>query len=340
MTTKKRAIDRQREGAITLEVGGDDDNSQVKEFLSTSNALYTITEQAIYKVLLADDVDPKRTNPDIPDQSQKIIPCGYNDPTVAKILLTAKYIFDEKNAEVRPPLGEFFEATIELTKDALELQKMISDLKKEISKNEDFVENTVQKPNGFSLPSITDLKTKVHNILIKADKAKDNIFLLYKIHFLPNEGNKPSPEKYSEAFKNLPNVDDEVLNIWEEKKKFLWLVRNARNSSEHPKDGQKVILNDFIMQPDGSIMPPLIEIEHEQTPFGLLPLIEFLDFLEKMIIDYSELAPVFIKQLLLISGEKNPLGVWVLEFPEGERRHPHVRFYKSIKMGDVERILG
>ena len=59
-----------------------------------------------------------------------------------------------------------------------------------------------------------------------------------------------------------------------------------------------------------------------------------------MIIDYSELSPVFIKQLLLISSEKNPLGEWVIEFPEKERRHPNVRFYRSINMGGTERILG
>jgi hypothetical protein len=131
MTARKNPIDRQREGAITLEVGGDDDNSRIREFLSTPNALYTITEQAVYKVLLADDIDPERTNPHIPNQSQKIIPAGYNDETVAKILLTTKYIFDEKNAQVDPRLGEFFEAVIDLTKDALELQRMILDLKHE-----------------------------------------------------------------------------------------------------------------------------------------------------------------------------------------------------------------
>lgn len=338
--TRKSAIDRQREGAVTLEVGGDDDNSQIKEFLSTSNALYTITDQAVYKVRLADDIDPKRTNPNAPNLSQKIIPAGYSDEVVGKILITAKYLFDERNATVEPLIGDFFEAAIELTNHVLELQKMVADLKKEISDKEACVANTDQKPNGFSLPSITDLTTKVHNILIKADKTKDGIVRLYKIYFLPNLEGKPKLHLYSEALGKLPNIDDEILNVWEEKRKFLDLIRNTRNGSEHPKPNQQVLLNDFTMQPDGSIVPPLIQIEHKDTPIGLLPLVEFIEFLEKMIIDYSELSPVFIKQLLLISGDKNPLGEWVTEFSKEERRHPHVRFYRSINVGGVEKILG
>ncbi|MAS87200.1 MAG: hypothetical protein CMH30_04390 [Micavibrio sp.] len=336
----KSAIDRQRESAITLEVGGDDDNSQIREFLSLSHALYTITDQAVYRVLLADDIDPDRTNPNIPNQSQKVIPFGYNDPVVAKTLLTAKYLFDKNNATADHLLDDFFETVIDLTKHALELQKMVAELKGEISEKEDFIANTKQKPNGYTVPAITDLKTKVHNILVKADKAKDAILKLYKIHFLPNEGDKPKLEKYTKALKDLSNIDDEVLKVWEEKKKFLDLIRNARNSSEHPKPNQQVLLNDFTMQSDGSVAPPLVQIEHKDTPIGLLPLVEFIEFLEKMIIDYSELSPVFIKQLLLINSEKNPLGEWVTEFPEKERRHPHVRFYRSINMGGTERILG
>jgi hypothetical protein len=337
---RKSALDRQRESAITLEVGGDDDNSQIREFLSLSHALFTITDLAVYRVLLADDIDPERTNPNIPNQSQKIIASGYNDPIVAKILLTAKYLFNENNTTSAPLLDEFFKAVIDLTKHVLELQKMVNELKDEISEKESFVKNTKQKPNGYSLPSITDLKTKVHNILVKTDKAKDAILMLYKIHFLPNEVNKPKLEKYTEALKKLSNIDDEVLKVWEEKKIFLDLIRNARNSSEHPKPNQQVLLNDFTMQADGLITPPLIQIEHKDTPISLLPLIEFIEFLERMIIDYSELSPVFIKQLLLISSENNPLGEWVTEFPEKERRHPKVRFYRSINMGGTERILG
>ena len=338
--TRKSAIDRQREGAITLVVGGDDDDSQIREFLSTSHALYTITDQAVYKVRLADDIDPKRTNPNTPNLSQKIIPAGYSDEVVGRILMTTKYLFDERNATVKPLIGDFFEATIELTNHVLELQKMVADLRKEIADKEAYITNAPQKPNGYSLPSITDLATKVHNILIKADKAKDGILRLYKIHFLPDFNGKPKLHLYGEALGKLPNIDDGVLNFWEEKKKFLDLVRNARNGSEHPKPNQQVLLNDFTMQADGSIVPPLIQIEHKDTPIGLLPLVEFIDFLEKMIIDYSELSPVFIRKLLLISGDKNPLGEWVAEFSEEERRHPHVRYYRSINMGGVERILG
>ncbi len=333
MDIAKTKIDRLRDGAITLKMG-----SNVKEFLSTSANRYAVTEQAIYKISLADEIDPERTNPDIPNCSQEVISAGYNDEVVGRILMTAKYLFDENKAEVSPVIGSFFEAVIELTNHVLELKKMISELKEEIVSKEKYIINTQQEPDTFMLPSITDLKIKVHNILVMADKAKDGILLLYKIHLLPDADERPKLHEYCEAIQKVPNIDNDALTSWEEKRKFLSLVRNTRNCSEHPKQGQRILLDDFTMRPDGSITAPIIQIEHEETPIGLHQLIKFMEFLERMIIDYAELSSAFIKSLSLMKN--NPFNEWVSEFPEEQRRHPHVRYYRSVNMGGTSHILG
>lgn len=336
--SKKLPIDKQRESAGTLMVGDDDDNSAIKELLSTTDALYAIKEKGVYKIRLADDIDPDRTNLNIPNLSQKVLSAGYDNEIVARILLTAKYLFDENNATVRPFIGNLFEGSLDLVKHVLELQEMISSLKDKISQKENIILQEKQKTNAFSLPSIPDLNTKLHNIFVRADKAKDGILSLYKLHLLPNADKKPKLSEYDNAIRKLPNIEPDFVSSWNESKKFFILIRNIRNSSEHPKNKQQVILSDFNMNSDGSINPPLVEIQHKDTLISLLPLVELLDFLQERIINYAEGTLVFIRCLVLL--DNNPFGQWVSVFPVEERRHPFVKYYRSINIGGTERILG
>ncbi len=52
----------------------------------------------------------------------------------------------------------------------------------------------------------------------------------------------------------------------------------------------------------------------------------------------AEASVVFIKLLTLLND--NPFGEWVDEFEVSERRHPLVRYYRSINMGGKPHILG
>ncbi len=335
--SKKLPIDKQRESAITLTVG-DEDNSAIKEFLATSNTLYVIKEKGIYKTQLADDIDPKRTNPKVPNLSQKVIAAGYDDEVIARVLLTAKYLFDENNAEIKPFVSALLEGSLELAKHIIEMQKMISNLKGEILQKESKLLQEEQEINSFSLPSIPTLKTDLHNIFMKADKAKDEILSLYRLQLFPNTDKKPKLSDYDIAINNIPNMDPGYVSSWNETKKFFLLIRNIRNSSEHPKEGQQVILKDFSMNSDGSINLPLVEIEHKETPIRLLPLVELLDFLQDMIVSYAESSLVLIRFAVLLNN--NPFGEWVSEFDIEDRRHPHVKYYRSINMGGKIHILG
>ncbi|MFC4234622.1 hypothetical protein ACFOY8_05230 [Thalassospira xianhensis] len=334
----KRQIDRQRESAITLKVGGKEDNSSIREFVSTSSALYTITELAVYAVRLADDIDPERSNPNIPNLSQKVVPAGYGDEVVGRVILTAKSLFDEKNATVGRQIGGYFEATIELANHILELRGMIGSLRQEISaKEQGFVEEQ-QQIHSYTIPSVTDLKTKIHNILVKVDKSKDATLKLYQEVFLPDRSSRPTLEEYDQVFREIPNMPTEYISAWEENRNFWSLVRNIRNCSEHPKKGYQILISDFQMHSNGEVTSPLIEVEHSKTPFGLLPVVEFVQFLEDMTLGYAELSHVFIKSVELL--DKKTFNERVSEVPEQNRRHPYVRFYRTIEIGGTERILG
>jgi len=335
---KKRPIDKQREAAITIIVGDDEDSSPIKDSLSTENVFYTIKEKGVYKVQFADDIDPERTNPNIPNLSQKVLSAGDDNEIVARILLTVKCLFDEKNATVNPFVGDLFEKSIELTRHVLELHEMISSLKEKIIQKEEAFDGREYKPNAFSLPSIPDLDKDLHNILVKADKARDSILSLYRLHFLPEVSQKPFLDKYEAAIQDKLSSEPEIKAGWDDTKKVLKLIRNIRNASEHRREGNQLKLKNFEMQPDGSVNSPILEIEHKDTPIESVSVIDFLDFIGNIILDNAEGSIVTIRCAALL--DKNPFNEQVGFLPLENRRHPLVRYCRAINLNGEMRILG
>ncbi|MEJ0084990.1 MAG: hypothetical protein WDO72_04880 [Pseudomonadota bacterium] len=333
----KRPIDIQRDAAITLQIGGND-KSPTREFLSTGNCLYIIKDTSVFKVQLADDIDPGRTNPAVPNLSQQILTAGYENEIVARILLTAKYLFDERNATVTPFVATLFENCIVLTRHLLELELLVRELADEILRKQAAFAEQPAAPNAFSLPSITGLDSKLHSVLTKADKAKDSILGICRLQFLPGAAGKGKLEDLHKAIEAAMQAEPDLFTAWTETSKYFSLIRNMRNVSEHPKENYQLLLTNFEMQPNGQVYPPLVEVQHPDTPIRTLPLSELVEFVRNMTLDHAEMMLAFIRFAVLLKD--NPFQEWVAEFPEGERRHKFVRYYRAIQLNGAWRILG
>lgn len=334
--TGKRPIDVQRDAAFALQINAED-QLLGREFLSTADGLYIIKDSSIHKIQLADDIDPDRTNPAIPNLSQQVLTAGYENEIVARVLLTAKYLFDEKNATVKPFVAALFENCILLTRQILELDTMTGGLTDEIGKKEAAFAENPPAPKAFNLPSVSDLDTKVHNILVKADKAKDVILALCSLQLLPSTIGKPKLKDLDQAIEVAMRAEPELIAAWKERSKYFWLIRNMRNVSEHPKENYRVRLADFAMWPDGKVYPPLIEIQHAETPIRTVPLTEFLDFIRNSMLAHAETILAFIRHAVLLKD--NPFSERIAEVPEDERRHKYVRYYRAINLNGAWRIL-
>jgi hypothetical protein len=335
--SRKRAIDKQRDAAFSMRVGGDD-HSGIMHHLSTGNALYVIKEEGVYQVKTADDIDPERLNPHIPHQNQQVLPAGYNHKIVGKILLTAKTLFDKHNATVEPFVAALFENSIVLTRQILELDAMVRELTDEITRKENELEEKPFEPNAVCLPTISGMDTKVHNILSKADKAKNTIIDLFRLQFMPGIKKRPLLEELDKAVEKAFETEPQLIEGWKANAQYFKLIRNARNASEHPDEHKEVAISDFAMWPDGKIYPPLVELKHKDTPIRLLPLAEFLDFIRNTMLEQAEYALVVIRHAGLL--QHNPFKEGIAEFPEEERHHKFVRFYRAINFNGEVRILG
>jgi hypothetical protein len=333
----KRLIDLKRDAAITLQIGGED-KSAAGDFLSTGDVLYVIKETGVFRIQLADDIDPGRTNPNIPNLNQQILAEGNNNEVVARTLLTAKNLFDERNATVTPFVANLFKKCIVLTGQLLELDAMTRELADEIRRKEAAFAAIRTALNAFSLPSVPGMDTRLHSILSNADKAKDTVLATVCLQFLPDAGGKVKLKDVDRVVETSLQTQPQLVVAWKQIAKYCGLVRNMRNVCEHPKENYRVVLTDFSMQPDGQINPPLVEIQHPDTPIRTLPLVEFLEFIRDTMLEHAETTFALIKLATLL--KHNPFGEWVTEFSKEERRHKFVRYYRVINRDGRWRILG
>jgi len=84
----KRPIDSLRDSAMSMEIGPS--GGRITEMVEIGERLHTVKTDSIYRIMLADEIDPGRTNINVPNSQQKVLDYGSDSPFVAKTLLTAK----------------------------------------------------------------------------------------------------------------------------------------------------------------------------------------------------------------------------------------------------------
>lgn len=141
----KRPIDHLRDSAMSMEVGPS--GGRITEMVKIGERLHTVKTDSIYRIMLADEIDPGRTNINVPNSQQKVLDYGSDSPLVAKTLLTAKQLFEKGF------LAPDFESTkaIELSFECLKNLAAMSDLAAAFSRQDDDEESRAAK-SSFNAP--------------------------------------------------------------------------------------------------------------------------------------------------------------------------------------------
>lgn len=91
--SEKRPIDRIRDSGGHADIGTLEDGAII-EMKNIGGRLLIIKERAIYEMVMADTIDPERTNINLPTTIHKlIIDKGTESETVSRTLLTAMTLF-------------------------------------------------------------------------------------------------------------------------------------------------------------------------------------------------------------------------------------------------------
>jgi hypothetical protein len=325
----QRPIDRKRQSAFSGTVGVDGEG-QIRESFSIGRTLLILKDEAIYEFELADQIDPGRTNIDVPHVQQKRYSVGTSSEIVNRVLMTAKYLFERGLIDSRFEKAVLLEAVLAFFDEIVAAYSLFETFRAEqdaaIAKFEQ------QKAAGMTLllPAVGDVVGKAKAFIQRAEHSMQRLLGLCWIFYPRADGKAWFDSVVKHAESSNPEMR-EKLNGIRNVEKYARFIRNCRHCIEHVKSNQRLNVADFRLTPAAQLEVPTVEVVHPHTPEPKLPLAVFMYSTVESLMRAAEELMAFLAHAHMDPAWKDKAGV--VHFLEGERRNPHVRFYFAINMG-------
>ncbi|MBL4673593.1 MAG: hypothetical protein JKX81_15135 [Arenicella sp.] len=336
MNSKKHQIDRKRDGALTIELCDPDDGTPIRKLISVAGDLLAITDKSIFLTQLADDVDPERTNINVPNIHRKELNYGFKNEVVQRIFLLAEAMFDKTHLGYDRDCEAAIASAWDATKLLLEMQEIQQGFKTEIDK---IVEKGLLPDVGRSqnIPSVNSLETGIHTFAKKADQVRGIAVQFIKLFYKPEPGKKVI-EKLEAAISLQHGENSQMLAFYQNFMPFIRFLRNLRNAIEHPNADEQLVVLDFHPTPEITIDPPTLELIHPATPQERINIISFMEQLVESLVDILEVLIINLCANNLGHFGKFECAVGAIEGERAEGRG--VRYSYFVKLNNEWQPLG
>jgi hypothetical protein len=317
----KSPIDLQRESGAFMNVGSPDDLSPITAMIVIGKKMHVVKAGSIYEVRLADDIDPGRTNPSVPNTQQKVLSIGSDAEVVGRILLTANALF-KKNYLPNVDCVEALRLSFEALKDVVAMAEISETLKHDEQGSIANLRDNRKADGSVLLPSIKNLPQRCGEFVQKADHSLGKLYSIVQL-FYPR-ARKPYFEGFSETLIALYGPTDPFAQAVQNAVPFLKFVRDTRNCIEHPKHHQRIIVKDFSFDPSGRVLAPSIEVVHARSPHDAVNISVFMRDINAAITDVVE-AMIAGSCGKHVKGSEG-LRFEVVALPDEMRREKFVRY--------------
>lgn len=316
---------RDAAGSFTLD--NPEDGTPISAMLSLNERLLAVTERCTYEVQLADQIDPNRTNPNLPHNvRRKLFDYGVGSVALQKILVQAHALLK------KDILKSDVERAVAFTFEAFNAFAALDSCRDEFAKLEgsaiETYSGTSQQSRSIGLPSVCNVEQYCLTFTQKAHHFGKALLSLSR-HFYPQVSNWDDLEvlvtkKYG--------PDDQFAELIRLIKPALLLILHLRDSLEHKNKG--VVVRDFSMEIDGSIAPPTVELDFRKSK---LPRCSVSSLMEEL----SEALPTYFQMMLVNLASKSVqstagLRTFVVELPDADQRARRVKFGYGIRMPNGE----
>jgi hypothetical protein len=325
---QKRAIDRLRESAGSMEIGSADDGPI--SLVGVGERLLIAMKTEVYEVKFADKVDPERTNPNIPNTKQKVLAIGVDSPLLGRTLLTAKVLFNKAYLPRElcdAAMARAFDAAADLTAMQASLDRLTaeqSDIERKLQ--------GAKLTDGFEVPTIVDLDPLTKSFTQRADHVVHALFDIARL-FYPDVTHADSLLRIARE----QQLEAKTIEFLEATVPSMRFAREVRNAVEHPKPDKRVVIRGYALRPDGNLETPTIEVIHPTVPEPPIPVDVFMrEMTEKLSIIFE----VTLVHLCFHHSRFGEHRVAVMQVPEDRRPEPNVRFSYAIRIGDEWAPLG
>lgn len=331
-----RPIDKVRNSAIRATLPPD--TGGISDMCEINGDLHMIGNKAIYRVQLADQIDPQRTNINVPDINQRVLPYGTEFPFTRKTLMQARRFFSQKvlgsDFDDKAAISQAFEAL----HDFAAMFGACEDIRTRQEKIEDGLNMLVAQGRNLTVPTIgSDMRTITLSFLHRANHCANALYNIAKLFYGDALLKGMFDGLHAHVLEKL-GKDDQFPQFLEAVLPFLKFIRNARNAVEHPKAGHEAIFADYALTADATIFPPMIEIKHPETAQVPIPL---WDFMQSVTIQLGDIFEIMLAHLAganvqLFAGM--PLGI--MEYDENMQKAFKCRYGYCSRMGDRDIPFG
>jgi hypothetical protein len=178
----RRPIDLLRNSGLVMQVGTDEDGPIV-DAIPAEKKLYFLKSHAIYAVQLADQIDPGRENPSIPNTQQKELSIGSENSDVARILLTAHTLLEKTALGPAFDVLRGIELAVDLLTDIASLRDKTVRLEADVSKTVEPKKVFAGPRQSFNLPCVEDLDAQFDAFAQKAAHVIKELGALSRLFF-------------------------------------------------------------------------------------------------------------------------------------------------------------
>jgi hypothetical protein len=323
-----------------MEIGTVDDQSSITVIKTVGDNFYVVKEKGIYTVQLADQIDPKRTNPAIPHVQQRIVALGSDSPLVGKTFLAATELFS------RSVLPSWFDCdrAILLALEALKDLAAACEVRDEFISAEDGAVGTLssrpQVKGALVLPALGDVEARCKTFLQKADHACRSLLNIVKLFHKKLHGVKGMADLIAFAKEHYGETDPLVTYL-DGVAPTMKYVRDARNGLEHPNAPTKITnVTDFSLRADGLVVRPQIEVIWGPDHYPSADISAVMNDLVQALPEVFEgvIAALCEKHITEVGGFR-PFLIRI-DPTHRRREEAHVQFAYGVKVGDKIGRLG
>jgi hypothetical protein len=329
-----RPIDRMRNAAFVVTIAGEGEGP-IRETLPIGEKMYIFKDQAIYSFVLADQIDPRRTNPNIQHVQQREYDVGATSPLVGQTLFTARYLFKDGMLDARCDKDRLMRLALGFFEEVLALSKMLDAFFQEQSRVAEQWNQKQKYGASVLLPIVLDLKGRIKAFIQRAEHAAQTLLTLSKTFYPGTE--KKGFDGVLDLMRSGAGVEPELIGFAERIVKYWKFLRICRHCIEHPHPRQNIAVTNFSLNVDGKVESPTMEIIHKETPEPRVEVAVFMQGVLESVLNMGEQLMALLAAMNVQPGWQN---VTVMEFPPEARRSPHVRDYFAINMHGVITPIG
>lgn len=320
----ERPIDRLRNAAISMKVGSAQDKSAISEMVAVDGRLHLVTEKAIYRIELADHIDPARSNPTIPNSQQQVLNIGAADPIVGKILLTGKVLFKKMY------LGDTFDekAALSLAWDITKDVATMAAIQEELRAHVQSITSAGQVPHaardGLALPTTPRLEQWFHAYLQKLGHTVDMLAKMARL-FFPD-----LPKKWVDALADLAieryGSEHTFSQFMTAAGPALLFMRSLRNAVEHPKPDCHIKIFDFRLLANGEILVPSFELHMQDEDASATPMQPYMEHLNTNLLTAIEMLMAHLCNVTAKPFGKSHLVVFDRGLPKDHKGYVRMAY--------------